>query len=86
MVGMGVGRGEVNRKGRETNPFPIRVLVFLVRFIQVYAVEAADSESHDDLYEAEDGVQDVGEGHFGAVEDAHFGCVLWLSFFCSKYR
>jgi hypothetical protein len=57
--------------------------VFSIRFIQVYAIEAADSESHDDLNEAEDGVQDVGEGHFGAVKDAHFGCLLLRYFFCS---
>ncbi len=57
---------------RETNPFPVRVLVLLVCFVQIHAVETADGERHDDLDEAEDGMQDVGEGHLGAVEDAHF--------------
>jgi hypothetical protein len=69
------GEGGLGEKWRETNPFPVRVLVLLVGFVQIHAVETADGECHDYLDEAEDGMQDVGEGHFGAVEDAHFG---WL--------
>jgi hypothetical protein len=65
----------MGREG-ETNPFPIAVLVFLVRAIQIHAIQSADSEREDDLDESEDGVQDVGEGHFGAVEDAHFVCCV----------
>jgi hypothetical protein len=61
-----------SKGGGETHPFPIAMPVLLVPFIQIYAVEAADSEGHDHLDEAEDGVCDVGHGHFGAVEDAHF--------------
>jgi hypothetical protein len=40
--------------------------------MQIHAIEATDSEREDDLYEAEDGVRDVGEGHFGALKDTHF--------------
>lgn len=68
----GGARGGGEKRG-ETNPFPVRVLVLLVGFVQIHAVETADGEGHDDLDEAEDGMQDVGEGHFDAVEDAHFG-------------
>jgi hypothetical protein len=75
------GKGGEGRRG--TNPFPITVLVLLIRFMQVHAIETADRESHDDLDEAEDGVRDVGEGHFGAVEETHFVCLSFcFSFLC----
>jgi len=76
-AGGGARGGE---KRGETNPFPVRVLVLLVCFVQIHAVETADGEGHDDLDEAEDGMQDVGEGHFDAVEDAHFGWYVGLCF------
>jgi len=65
---------EEGRREGKTNPFPVAVFVLLVRFVQIHAVETADCEGHDYLHEAEDGVRDVGEGHFDAVEDTHFGC------------
>ena len=45
--------------------------MLLVRGMQIDAIQSADGERHDDLDEAEDGVDDVGEGHLGAMEDAH---------------
>lgn len=63
------------------DPFPITVLVLLIRLMQIHAIETADSEREDDLYEAEDGVRDVGESHFGALKDTHFDCCLcYLNF------
>jgi hypothetical protein len=50
--------------------------VLLVCFIQIHAIQAADREREYDLYEAVDGVRDVGDGHFGALEDAHFVCLF----------
>ena len=50
------GRGERGWRKGKTNPFPIAVFVLLVRGVQIYAVEPADGERHDDLDEPEDGV------------------------------
>jgi hypothetical protein len=45
--------------------------VQLICLVQVHAVEAAHGEREHDLHEAEDRVRDVGDGHLGAMKDAH---------------
>jgi hypothetical protein len=76
------------RVGKGKYPFPIAVFMLLVRSMQIHAIKSADREREDELYEAEDGVRDVGDGHFEAFEDAHFGCLLggFLSRGCRWYR
>lgn len=82
-LGMLVGEGGEGGLGREY-PFPIRVLVRLVRMVQVDAIQTADSEREDELEEAEDGVCDPGEGHFEAFDDSHFACCAALSLFLDE--
>jgi hypothetical protein len=53
--------------------------MLLIRSMQINTIEAADRECEDELDEAEDGVRDVGEGHFEAFEEAHFCGVACLS-------
>ena len=60
--------------------------MLLVRSLQIHAIEATNREREDELDEAEDGVCDVGEGHFEAFEDAHFGCLFLSSWCCRYYR
>lgn len=45
--------------GEETNPFPICVLVLLVRGAEINAVQSTDCEREDQLDEPEDAVRDV---------------------------
>jgi hypothetical protein len=66
------------RRGGRTYPFPFTVLMLLMCSAQICAIEPDNRDCEDYLYDAEDGVRDVGEGHFAATHDAHFGscCVL----------
>lgn len=52
-------------------PFSIRVLALLVRSVQINAIQATDHESHDELEEANDGKEDVGERHVAAITETH---------------
>lgn len=49
-----------------------------VRGVQIHAIETADCEREDELEEAEDGVGDVGEGHFEAFEETHGDCLFFI--------
>jgi len=68
------GKRKEGREEGETNPFPITILMLLIRSVQIDAIEAADGEREHELDEAEDGVRDVGEGHFEAFEESHVCC------------
>ena len=55
-----------------------------IRFVEIYAVQTADCEGQDELYEAEDGMRDVPKGHFAASYDTHVVCIVGdrISGFC----
>lgn len=53
------------------NPFPIAVLVLLMRGMEIHPVQPADREREDDLDEAVRAVGDVPEGHLAAADEAH---------------
>jgi hypothetical protein len=63
-------RAEMVSAGRRTNPFRIRILLLLMRFIQVLGIESYYSAGEYELESAEGDVGDVG-GEFGVLE-AHF--------------
>jgi len=79
-----VEEGGDGREGGDdfgVDPFPVAVFIFSVCSVEVDAIETADCEGEDELEEAEDGVCDVGEGHFEAVVDTHGSC-LFVSWCC----
>ena len=63
--------GDWKRGRREAYPFSIAVFMFSIRFVQIHAIETADSESEDELYEAVDRMGDVPKGHFTTSKNTH---------------
>jgi len=79
-----VKEGGYGREGSSyfcKGPFPISILMLLVGFIQIHAIEPTNRQREDDLYESEDRVGDVRQSHFAAAEETHLCVPLLLPTF-----
>jgi hypothetical protein len=67
---MGEEYGEGGK--RRTYPFPIRVFMFAICFMQVNAIKPDNRERENDLNDAENGVRDVRGGEVEVWFESHF--------------
>ena len=73
------GSFEESEKKVETYPFPICVLLLLMRFVQILGVETNDSDGKDELEQAKSGIEDE-ENEASAsltISEGHVERLIW---------